>query len=71
MGYHSLTNIRPGDETPSIMVAAYPVFENYFDDPVAAREYEQIIATVKVSRSLLDAYGIKQDAKSNCTVLLV
>ena len=53
-----------GDKTPSIMMASYPVYEKEFDDPVAASQYEQIIAAVKVSRSLLDAYGIKQDARS-------
>ena len=46
------------------MLAPYPVFENEFDDPAAAAQYEQIIAAVKTSRSLLDSYGIKQDAKS-------
>jgi valyl-tRNA synthetase len=55
---------RPGDETPSIMLAPYPTYEKEFDDPLAAAQYEQVIAVVKASRSLLDAYGIKQDAKS-------
>ena len=55
---------RPEDKTPSIMLAPYPVYEKEYDDPLAAAEYEQIIAAVKTARSLLDAYGIKQDAKS-------
>jgi len=46
------------------MLASYPVFEKDLDDSAAAAQYEQIIAAVKTSRSLLDAYGIKQDAKS-------
>ena len=46
------------------MLASYPAFEKEFDDPTAAAQYEQIIAAVKSSRSLLDAYGIKEDAKS-------
>ena len=46
------------------MITSYPVYEKEYDDPIAASQYEQIIAAVKVSRSLLDAYGIKQDAKS-------
>lgn len=54
---------RPGDETPSIMLASYPVYEKGFDSPSAAAEYEQILGAVKTSRSLLDAYGIKEDAK--------
>ena len=46
------------------MMAPYPVYEKEFDDPIAASQYEQIIASVKASRSLLDGYSIKQDAKS-------
>ena len=62
--YTSTTDYRPGDKTASIMISSYPVYEKEYDDPTAASQYEQIIAAVKVSRSLLDAYGIKQDAKS-------
>ena len=57
-------HVRPNDKTPSIMVAPYPMYEKEFDDPIAASQYEQIIASVKAARSLLDAYSIKQDAKS-------
>jgi valyl-tRNA synthetase len=46
------------------MLAPYPVYDEELDDPVAAGQYEQVIAAVKSARSLLDAYGIKQDAKS-------
>lgn len=59
-----LTDARPGDKTPSIMISSYPVYEKEYNDPTSASQYEQIIAAVKVSRSLLDAYGIKQEAKS-------
>jgi valyl-tRNA synthetase len=58
-----LANFRPGDKTASVMLAPYPVFEKEFDDPSAAAQYEQIIAAVKTSRSLLDAYGLKQDSR--------
>jgi valyl-tRNA synthetase len=60
----NFADIRPGDQTPSIMLASYPVYEKEFDDPVAANDYEQIIATVKSSRSLIDAYGLKENAES-------
>jgi valyl-tRNA synthetase len=53
------------------MMAAYPVYENEFDDPIAASQYEQIIASVKATRSLLDSYGIKQDAKSSTLYIFV
>ena len=47
------------------MLAPYPVYEKEYDDPVVVNQYEQIIAAVKVTRSLLDAYGIKEHAQSN------
>lgn len=46
------------------MIAPYPVYEKEYDDPIAAGEYDQIIAAVKASRSILDSYGIKETAKS-------
>ena len=53
------------------MVAPYPVYEKEYDDPIAAAEYDQIIAAVKASRSILDAYGIKETAKSNSLCLVL
>jgi len=53
---------RPGDKTPSIMVARYPVYETEFDDPESASQYEQIIASVKVARSLMESYAIREQA---------
>jgi hypothetical protein len=44
------------------MIAPYPVYEKEYDDPIAAGEYDQIIAAVKTSRSILDSYGIKETA---------
>jgi len=64
----SLLIPSPNDETPSIMIASYPVYEKEYDDPIAAGEYDQIIAAVKASRSILDSYGIKEAAKSNLLV---
>jgi len=46
------------------MVSPYPVYDKEFDDPTSLKQYDEIIAAVKVARSTLDAYGIKQDAKS-------
>jgi valyl-tRNA synthetase len=59
-----LSDGSPGNQVPSIMLAPYPVYENELHDPIAAAQYEQVIAAVKALRSLLDAYGIKEDAKS-------
>jgi hypothetical protein len=50
------------------MIARYPVYEKEFDDPESASQYEQIIAAVKVSRSLLESYGIREEAKSMMSV---
>src|SRR5271155_4489150 len=65
--FHNLAYSSPNDKTPSIMIAPYPVYEQEYDDPIAAGEYDQIIAAVKASRSILDAYGIKESAKSNAS----
>jgi hypothetical protein len=53
------------------MIARYPVYEKELDDPIAANQYEQIIAAVKVSRSLLEGYGIREDAKSTLPFIIL
>lgn len=58
------SNDSPGNQVPSIMIASYPVFENQLHDPVAEAQYDLVISTVKAARSLLDSYGIKEEAKS-------
>jgi hypothetical protein len=46
----------------------YPVYEKEFDDQELASQYEQVISAVKVSLSLLESYGIREDAKSMASV---
>ena len=50
---------RPGDETISIMKAAYPEYNASFDDPAAETAYELILATSRSIRSILAEYEVK------------
>ncbi|BFZ55836.1 valine--tRNA ligase [Savitreella phatthalungensis] len=54
---------RQGDETPSIVVATYPVFLEMAHFPAEATRYEGIIEVVKTIRSLMVANKIKADAQ--------
>lgn len=45
------------------MVAPYPVYEKEYDDPIAAAEYDQIIAAVKASRSILERLWNQRNRK--------
>ena len=50
---------RPGDTTPSIVVARYPVFDPALDDPQAADAYELVMDCAKNTRSLMSEYSLK------------
>lgn len=51
---------RPGDKTPSIMIASYPQYHFDLDNPSAASNYEFIIALSGGIRSLLSQYNFKE-----------
>ena len=51
---------RLGDNTTSIMVARYPVFDESFDNPKAAEDYELVMAIAQGMRSLLSHYQLKE-----------
>ena len=53
---------RPGDHTPSILKAKYPVYEKAFDNSESAEAYELILAVSKAIRSLAADYDIKEGA---------
>jgi valyl-tRNA synthetase len=55
---------RPKDETKSIVIAEYPDYEASLDDPESERAYELILGSSKGIRSLIQEYGIKDDAKA-------
>ncbi|GMM33716.1 valine--tRNA ligase [Saccharomycopsis crataegensis] len=49
---------RPNDTTESIVIAAYPEFQEYFKFPTADSQYELILDITKSIRSLLAQYDI-------------
>ncbi|KAH9902207.1 tRNA synthetases class I-domain-containing protein [Xylariomycetidae sp. FL2044] len=54
---------RPGDETQSIMLAKYPVYEPELDNPEAAAAYDLVMGCSKGIRSLMAEYALKDEAK--------
>lgn len=54
---------RSGDETRSIMLAKYPVYEAELDDPAAEAAYELVQGASKGVRSLMAEYALKDEAK--------
>ncbi|KAI5861848.1 tRNA synthetases class I-domain-containing protein [Durotheca rogersii] len=55
---------RPGDETPSIMLARYPVYDPGLDDPAAEAAYELVIGASKGIRSLMGEYALKDETQA-------
>ncbi|XDG07143.1 hypothetical protein ABKA04_006758 [Annulohypoxylon sp. FPYF3050] len=54
---------RPGDETPSIMLAKYPTYDSELDNPSAEAAYELVLGCSKGIRSLMTEYALKDEAK--------
>ncbi|KAI7596781.1 valyl-tRNA synthetase-like protein, partial [Hortaea werneckii] len=55
---------RPGDNTKSIVVAAYPQYDQSMDDPKSEHDYEIILGCSKGVRSLIQECSIKEDGKA-------
>ncbi|KAF2836258.1 valyl-tRNA synthetase [Patellaria atrata CBS 101060] len=55
---------RPGDSTPSIMVATYPQYDLELEDPTSEAAYELILGCSKGIRSLIAEYGNKDEGKA-------
>ena len=55
---------RPSDSTPSIVKAAYPVYEKDMDDPISDEAYELLLEVSKGIRSLAAEYSIKDSAEA-------
>ncbi|KAJ5551481.1 valyl-tRNA synthetase-like protein [Penicillium sp. DV-2018c] len=53
---------RPGDATPSIMVASYPEYNPNHDDPASEAAYELVLDCSKAIRSLMAEYSIREKA---------
>lgn len=54
---------RPGDSTPSIVKAKYPVYEAELDDATSEEAYELLLGISKGVRSLMADYLIKDEGK--------
>ncbi len=54
---------RPGDSTPSIVKAKYPVYDAKLDDPASEEAYELLLGISKGVRSLMADYSIKDEGK--------
>ena len=54
---------RAGEECPSIVKAAYPQYDEKYDDPASEAAYEHILAVSKAIRSLAAEYDIKESAQ--------
>lgn len=50
---------RPGDGTPSIIVASYPEFNSAYENVKAEEDYDLVLGCAKGIRSLLATTGIK------------
>ncbi|KAK0259952.1 hypothetical protein LTR91_000497 [Friedmanniomyces endolithicus] len=55
---------RAGDETKSIVIAEYPVFDTQLDDAESDRAYELVLGCSKGIRSLLQEHGIKEGGRA-------
>ncbi|CAK7245457.1 MAG: valine--tRNA ligase [Sporothrix thermara] len=53
---------RPQDDTPSIVVAAYPEYDAQFDNPDAETAYQLVLDASRGMRSLLVEYPLPKDA---------
>lgn len=53
---------RPGDTTPSIVLATYPTHSPALDDPESEQAYELLLSISKAIRSLVAEYTIKDSA---------
>lgn len=49
---------RQGDETSSIVLASYPVYEKDMDDSVSEASFDLVFAVVKAARSLMSEYNL-------------
>ena len=54
---------RPGDKTPSIVIAKYPQHDSTLEDDDAEASYELLLGCSKGIRSLMAEYAIKEDGK--------
>ena len=54
---------RPGDETESIMLSAYPTYDPEMDDPASEAAYELVMGCARGVRVLMSEYALKEGAR--------
>ncbi|GLB42945.1 putative class-I aminoacyl-tRNA synthetase family protein [Lyophyllum shimeji] len=52
---------RPNDSTPSIMVSAFPVYDNAFAFDDADKSFDLVFSALKAGRSLAASYNLQTD----------
>ena len=60
---------RQEDKTPSIVKAAYPVYDAEMDDPASEEAYELVLGVAKGIRSLMSEYSLKDEAEGKSKTL--
>lgn len=58
---------RQGDETRSIMIAKYPVYDPELDNYAAEAAYELVLGSSRGIRSLMVEYAFKDEGKGKST----
>jgi valyl-tRNA synthetase len=58
---------RPDDQTPSIVLAKYPVYDASLDDPASEEAYELVLGISKGIRSLMAEYSLKDEGQGLCS----
>ena len=56
---------RPGDETPTIIKASYPVFDPSFDNEAAESSYTFLLDVVGTVRSMMSQFNIVKNSSGN------
>ena len=59
---------RPGDATPSIVKAKYPVYDSKLDDVGSEEAYELVLGIARGVRCLMADYSIKDEGKGRTLV---
>ncbi|KAF2099436.1 valyl-tRNA synthetase-like protein [Rhizodiscina lignyota] len=55
---------RPGDSTPSIVLASYPQYDKELEDPASDEAYELLLGCSRGIRSLISEYRIMDEGKA-------
>lgn len=59
---------RPGDSTPSIAIAKYPVYDPEMDSPSCEEAYELVLRVSKGVRSLMSEYSLQDEGQGESSM---